>query len=356
MASFASALTGGLQGAQQGALGAANADVSAIGASGAPGVAAPSPEANANVTNYVGGTLPAATAAQQAQSEYETALANGDMQAARFWDQQRSMEFERIKQEGLFDRDLRDIEAQRPKLYREAQQAVEDERRQELATLMSVLGAQAGLAETQSQIDKRISDAVLGKGKLKATQEANRIREEQNKRTALLTKQRNQAWAADAKERARISAMNAATARGKALGIDPDTGMPLPGFKFDAKGKVIKDPQQAKKADQSQKMEQTFRDSVFQWFKDTYVNPKTGLPSKRPPTKAELVRQAMNLFGNSIVGKGVSAAGVRMWATQVLNTFAKDWWSDGYWKRRNKPVTGTTTTGSTTTGVAIPPP
>lgn len=329
MTSFAQALAGSVQGAQQAALNEAQGTVQ-----GGSQIIAPSPEANAAVSTAVGGTLPAATAMANAQAQYQAARERGDAQGARFWDQQRALAFEQQQTETAYAGQFADIQRQRPKLLREATEAQQARQREELATLMSVLNV-------KSSLDQARDKSTLDWAKLDETTRSNKADEAAARVRNRLTKQRNEAWETNAVERARIANENALTARSKAQGIDPVTGKPYPGFKFDAKGNVIKDPAQAKKADQSLKLESDLRKQAAKWFESNFVNKDLKRPRRRPPTKADLVRRMMGAFGNTLVGRnGITKEAVQMWLSQVLNSYDNRWFTDAFYGT-GKPKGGT---------------
>lgn len=204
MQSFANALGADVTGQQSGALAAGNQAVDAMGLPG--DVTAPNPANTAAVTSYVAGKLPADVYGARATAEYQQALARGDAVGARYWDNMIAAGFVGKQAQSDLASKKMEIEAQRPKLLREAEAALRGEARQDLATLMSALTLQNTFDNTGSLITSRTKSATT------------------------------------AGKQAQTSAKNAATTRAKVTGVLPN-GQMAPGFyRNPATGKVAKIP------------------------------------------------------------------------------------------------------------------
>ena len=203
---LAAGLTGEARAAQQQA---AAAESAALEQLGQKPVAVPN-EAGANVTAYLGGTLPGSSLAGAGAAQYASALAARRAQAARMGDVANELRGRSIATQRQLAEQVAQLQAQRPKLTREALESLAGERRQDVATLLTALQLQGNQWSDAAQVQQDAAELAA-------------------KRAA------DQQQSAAAKARARTSAF-------ASQGLAPDGRTPLPGFYRDRAGVVRKIP------------------------------------------------------------------------------------------------------------------
>ena len=69
------------------------------------------------------------------------------------------------------------------------------------------------------------------------------------------------------------------------------------------------------------------------------LDEKTGIPQRKPPKKAQIVRDLFNIYGRALLRAGFKENQIKAWATQVVNSFPDRYWNPNLYKPK-KPVGG----------------
>jgi hypothetical protein len=315
ISSDVSSLANALQGQQQGALDAANADLARLGAGTAP-VAAPGAGA-AQLQEYGGlqASVPGAMATGYHSGAAPLTPFGGPSvtpQVARAADIGSEYRHKAVQTMADLRKAVAKLEEKRPGLLREAMSGFGEQNLQTLAALTNVLTLQNTIGETQA-------DITAGVAKTAAQKERDRI--------ANLAKQ----------------------------GLSPDGKTPLPGYYRPAPGAAIQkipsgwdwDPKtksliprpasRPPKTDakgaaaftpaEKVQLEADFRsDSQDYIAKLIAVDPDLGRPLRKPPKKADIVRVVFNNFGRQLLRAGYKEGQIKAWATQIVNSFPNRYW------------------------------
>lgn len=265
---------------------------------------------NASVLSYLN-SLPKGTFAAQAESRAKGLASAGAAAASPFAlrEAQLGQTLREMQDKYLMGR--QDLNSSRASEFQKALSGLRESGRGDLSTLINAMYLQ----NTQ----QKDLASITGTYKGKPTQAARESAAEIAIRSATAASQ-----AQDRTARQEIARMNAATSQQRARIAQQNANT----AKLAASGDVVK-------------AEQDFRKNAQKYVAGIIgVNPKTGQPRRRPPSKQTLINYVYRQYGLPLAGRyGLTKEMLAKWAAQVVSTFP-----DSYWKK------STGTKGSTSGG------
>jgi hypothetical protein len=300
--------------AQQGAnVDAANADAANLAGYNGPNVM-PDAGANASVLSYLN-SLPAGTFAADAERE-ATGLGSASAKAGSEFAFREAQLGQALREmSDKYTMGVKDVQSKRGGMFQDALKGLQESGRGDLATIINAMYLQNTQDKTMADITGVGPD---GRPTVAATVVSNNAKDDAARRRA--EQQRIAIARMNARttqRQANISQQNANTA---ALAQSGKTGA----------------------------AEQKFRSDARKYMADLFGKlDRRGKPQYRPATKAAIVRQVYEVYGQALISSGnFTEKQVKQWATQIVNTFPQKWWSDGYWKKGPKGPKGTKKPGT----------